>query len=106
MTDRLVVTVEGMGTDALSPATEWYPRRSQLVRDLEAAKQLAKGREWASLLISDEPLFDATHEQLAGVVAAGTPHLTASERTELCARYLGNLTCRQARLAVDLPITR
>lgn len=42
-TDRLVVTVEGKRTETLSPATHWYPSRSQLGRNLEAARQLAKG---------------------------------------------------------------
>jgi hypothetical protein len=41
MTERLVVTVEGKRTEPLSSATDWYPARSQLVRNLEAAKQRA-----------------------------------------------------------------
>jgi hypothetical protein len=41
-TDRLIVTVEGKRTETLPSATDWYPRRSQLVRNLGATHQLAK----------------------------------------------------------------
>lgn len=96
MTDRLVITIEGTQGEALPPATDWYPRRSPLARNLEAAKQLAKGRAWASLLMSEEPLPDATDDHLADVLAVSTPHLSARERRDLQARYLGNLTWQRA----------
>jgi hypothetical protein len=41
MTPELVVAIEGKRTEPLSAATDWYPKRSQLVRNLEAGKQLA-----------------------------------------------------------------
>ena len=50
LTDRLIVTVEGQRTEPISAATYWYPNRSQLVRNLEAAEQIAHERAWASLL--------------------------------------------------------
>ena len=56
MTDRLVISIEGKRTEPLSAATDWYPQRSQLVRNLEAANQLARGRAWASLLMSEEAI--------------------------------------------------
>jgi hypothetical protein len=56
MSDRLVVTIEGKRTEPISATTEWYPKRSQLVRNIEAAKQLAHGRQWCSILISEQPI--------------------------------------------------
>ena len=103
MTDRLVVTVEGKRRESLSPATDWFPQRSQLVRNLEGARQLAEGRRWASLLLSERPLADGTDEHLDQTLAASAPHLNAVERNELRAGYLGNLTWDAACAAVDLP---
>jgi hypothetical protein len=38
MTENLVVTIEGKRTEGLSSSTEWYPARTQIVRNLEAAR--------------------------------------------------------------------
>jgi len=95
LTDRLALTIEG---DAGSPASDWYPGRTQLVRDLEAAKHLATGRRFATLVLSDEPRPDAIDEQLE----VGAPHVSEAERDELRAGYLGDLTWAQARAAVGL----
>ena len=96
MTDRLVVTVEGKRTEPLSAATDWYPKRSQLVRNLEAAKQLAKGRRWASVLVSESVLPEGTEGGLDAVLPDSVPHLDASDRAELHRSYLGNVTWQQA----------
>jgi hypothetical protein len=101
LTDRLVLTVVGKRTGPLAAATPWYPSRSELVRALEAAKQLSQGRAWASLVLSDEPLPDATDEHLARTLAAGAPHLSEAQREELRAAYLGNLTWAQATAAIE-----
>jgi hypothetical protein len=95
LTDRLVLTIE---TDPLSPATPWYPARTRLIRDLEAARRSATDRRFATLVLSDHPLPDLTGEQLAD----GAPHLGESERDELRDAYLGALTWAQARAAVGL----
>lgn len=94
MTDRLVLVIE---TDPLSPATDWYPQRTRLVRDLEAAEQLARERAFATLVLGAQPLPD---EQLARTIASGTPHLTSVERDALAAGYLGSLTRHQASEAI------
>jgi hypothetical protein len=93
LTDRLALTIE---RDPLSPASDWYPARTQLVRDLEAAKHLATGRRFATLVLSDQPPPDGIDEQ----VVVGAPHLSESERDELRAGYLGSLTWAQATEAV------
>ncbi len=103
ITDRLVVTVEGKAAGSLVPASDWYPRRSTLVQTIEAAKGLAHGRQWASLLLSEEPLQEGSHEQLERALLAGAvPHLEGAGREQLSASYLGNLTWRAACDAVGL----
>ncbi len=99
ITDRLVVTIAGK---PLAPATDWYPQRSALVRNLEAARLLAQDRRWASLVVSDEPFADADRGHLARVLAGAAPHLDAAGRTALLAAYLGNLTWDRAAAAVGL----
>jgi hypothetical protein len=102
LSTRLVLTVVGKAGEPLAPATAWYPARSELVRALETAKQLSQGRGWGSLVLSDEPLPDATAEHLAQTLSGGAPHLTDAERDELLGNYLGNPTWAQARAAVKL----
>lgn len=102
LTDKLVITIEGKRTEPLSAATDWYPRRSQLVRNLEAAKQLSAGRAWGSLLLSETPVPEGTDEELEVMLGPGAPHLEAAARAELHAHYLGNLTWQQACTATGL----
>src|SRR4051812_14025626 len=96
MIETLIVTFEGKCTEPLSPATDWYPKRSQLVRNLEAAKQLAKERAWASLPLSEQPVPEGTDAALESALPESAPHLAGNERDELRAHYLGNLTWRDA----------
>jgi hypothetical protein len=102
-TDRLVITVEGKRTESLSPATDWYPARSQLVRNLEAARQLARGRRWGTLLLSEDPIDEATPARLAAGLDDAAPHVSESERAELQGAYLGNLTWDSACDALGFP---
>lgn len=95
-TDRIVVTVEGKRTEPLSPATDWYPSRTQIVRNLEAARQLAAGRAWGTIVISEKPIAEASADAVAASLDTAAPHLTEPERAELQARYLGNPTWAQA----------
>lgn len=110
MTPKLVLTIEGKRTEPLSAATDWFPQRSQLVRNLEAAKQLAKGRAWGSMLMSETVVPEGTDEALDDALPASAPHLIDVERNELHAHYLGNLTweagCQAAGVSFDsLPDT-
>jgi hypothetical protein len=57
-TDRLLLFIEGKRTEALASSTDWYPERSQLVRNLEAVREVAKGRTAAVLLVTQEPVAD------------------------------------------------
>jgi len=102
-TDRLVITIEGKRTEPLSVATHWYPTRSQLVRNLEAARQLAKGRAWGTLLISETPVVGGKPDELAATLDDAAPHLDDAERAQLQNAYLGNITWRNACAAIGVP---
>ena len=102
MTERLALTIEGKRKESISAATDWYPKRSQLVRNLEAAKQLAAGRRWGSLLMSETPIAAGSDAGLDAVMDDSAPHLTLAERRELCAHYLGNVTWQGACDAVGI----
>jgi hypothetical protein len=103
ITERLVVTVQAPGRGGQRPATPWYPRRTQLVRNLEAARHLADGKRFASLVISHRPLPDAADEHLGRILPEAAPHLDELERRELHDAYLGNLTWGEACNAVGIP---
>ena len=100
ITERMVVAVVGKRDGGLAPASAWYPPRSELVRDLEAAKRLADGKAYAALVLSDELLPDADDEHLQATLPRAAPHLDDVDRAELANAYLGNLTWEQAREAV------
>jgi hypothetical protein len=103
ITERLVVTIQAEPDGGLPPATPWYPRRSQLVRNLEAARHLADGKRFATLVLSHRPLPDAADEHLERTLPEAAPHLDELERRELHDAYLGNLTWDQACDAVGIP---
>lgn len=103
ITERLVVTIQVQRGNGLLPATPWYPQRPQLVRNLEAARHLADGKRFASLVLSRRPLTEAADEQLERALPEAAPHLDQLERRELHDAYLGNLTWDGARDAVGMP---
>jgi hypothetical protein len=103
ITERLVVTVQVERSDGLPTATPWYPQRSQLVRNLEAARHLADGKRFASLVLSQRPLPEATDEELERMLPEAAPHLDQLERRELHDAYLGNVTWDDACDVVDVP---
>ena len=104
ITPRLVVTVTAKDKDkeGLCPTTPWYPQRTDLIRGLEAARQMSGGRRWASLLISERPVAEATDAALARSLPDGAPQLDDEQRAELQQAFLGNLTWERAAEAVAL----
>lgn len=101
-TPRLVVAITAPGERGeLRPATPWYPPRSELVRDLEAARRLADGRPFAGILIGDggPPAEVVDGAAVAATVTAGTPHLDGAERADVRNGYLGYLSWAQMRMA-------
>jgi hypothetical protein len=92
-----VLLMEGKRTESLSESTAWYAGRNQLHRNLEAARDLANGREFGVLLIAEEPFRDSA----LGDIRVGFPHLSHDERPELMTHYLGWITWRQLCMATD-----
>lgn len=103
ITPRLVVTVNGQGAGALHPASAWYPPRPKLVRDLEAARQIAAERTWATVLLADAPVPGAEDDALARSLPEAAPHLDESGLRQLRIAYLGTVTWADAAAAVGLP---
>lgn len=101
ITDRLVLLAQG-AADASTPATPWFPQRTALVRDLEAAQRFAEGRKaWGVLVLGIEDDAEEA-DALARQVAEGAPHLDREARRELAAGYLGGLGWAQAAAATGL----
>jgi hypothetical protein len=103
ITERLVVTIQAERSGGQPPATPWYPQRPQIVRNLEAARHLADGKRFASIVLSQRPLLDVSDEHLEAILPEAAPHLDELERRELRDAYLGNLTWDKARDAVGTP---
>jgi hypothetical protein len=84
-TERFVLLIEGKRTEPIAAATSWYPKRNQIVRNVEVAKTLAAGRKnFAVLLCAERPVV------LPGECwEASLPHLPAEDRSELKRHYLG-----------------
>jgi hypothetical protein len=101
ITDRLLVLITGADADA--PATPWFPRRTGLVRDLEAAQRFADGvKAWGVLRLDDgegdpEPALD-------DALRSGAPHLDDTERALLAGGFLGTLSWTQAAVATGLAL--
>lgn len=103
ITDRLVLLVQGRDEGvAPPPATPWFPGRTGLVRDLEAARRFGEGgKAWGVLVLGVQGEEEDT-DALTREIAAGAPHLDESERRELAAGYLGTLSWSQAEAATGL----
>jgi hypothetical protein len=100
-TDRLVLLVHG-GDDGPAPATPWFPQRTALVRDLEAARRLGDGgKAWGVLALGARDGGDDARV-LADEIADGAPHLDPAGREELAAGYLGALDWARAASATEL----
>ena len=97
-TERLIILIEGKRTDVLSPATQWYPKRNQLARNLEVAEAAAEGREFAVIVASEEqPGLDSRK-----ALEDGLPHCGEAEREVFAGHYLGHILwkdlCRETGL--------
>lgn len=91
-TDRLLVFVEGKRTEAISAATDWYPKRNQIVRNVEVASCAAKesGKDFGVILCAE------THVELPErAFKEGLPHLSESEQQALRTHYWGCITWQQ-----------
>jgi hypothetical protein len=98
-TENLILLIEGKRTEPLSAFTNWYPGRSQLVRNLEVAQELAGKKRFAVLVIGE----DAIGPLPQAVIDLSLPHFSPGERQVLMHHYLGCLTWRQVCATVGIP---
>jgi hypothetical protein len=90
-TPRIVVLVEGKRTDMLSPATDWYPRRSQLARNLEAAAAVADGRIGVVMLALEHLIPDLDVDSHRD----GLRHLDADDQDRMLSGFVGQASWKQ-----------
>jgi hypothetical protein len=101
MTDRLLVLITG--ADAGAPATPWFPQRTALVRDLEAAQRFADGaKAWGVLRLTDRLADGDRDPPLDEALRRGAPHLDDAERALLAGGFLGELSFAQVVAATGL----
>jgi hypothetical protein len=94
----LLLFIEGKRKERPSPATVWYPRRHQVVRNLEVAQAHAGTREYAVLVVAEQPPEPLTED----TVGDSLPHFSAEERDELLRHYLGAITWSDLCRAVGI----
>lgn len=93
ITERLVLFVEGKRTESVSPATRWFKQRSQLWRNVEAAREFAAGKEFAVIVAVEDVEHGREALRVADSTLAGSfPHLSADERQPLSKHLLGYVT--------------
>jgi hypothetical protein len=91
-TDRLLVFIEGKRTEPISSATDWYPERNQVIRNLEVASCAAAktGKNFGVILCTETPV---SIEETAFI--KGLPHLSQLMRDALRTHYWGCITWQQ-----------
>lgn len=93
-TDRVIVFIEGKRTEPISNATDWFPVRNQVARNLEVAAEVSRdrGKDFAVIVCAEQPvsLTRAAFDE-------SMPHLDITERENLFCHYLGSITWRQIR---------
>ena len=106
ITERFVLFVEGKRRESTSPSTRWFPERSQLWRNVEAAQQFAHGREFAAILgVEEEADGVTTLHQADQSLERSYPHLAKVQRLELSRHFLGFVTWQAVVRRFALPAT-
>jgi hypothetical protein len=104
ITDSTVLFVEGKRTEAVSPSTRWFVKRSQIWRNVETAQQFARGKEFGVILAVEDD--EAGKTALAGADATlrdSYPHLSESGRAALASHLLGFITWPETVARFSLP---
>lgn len=97
-TEDFLLGIEGKRMEKVSSATDWYPRRNQIIRNLEVIKEIAGNKDYAILLMCEDgidPISDADF-------TSGLTHYTSQAIAEIRTHYLGAVSWRQACDAVGL----
>ena len=93
ITDTCVVFVAGKRTEVVSPSTFWFLKRSQLWRNVEAAKEFAGSRQFAVILAVENEVDGTSALSDAAVsLSESYPHLDADQQGELSRHLIGFVT--------------
>ena len=101
-TDALLLIIEGKLTEVVSPSTRWYAERSQVWRNVEAAKELANGRAFG-VIVAVERDEEAVLEDARRTRDVSLPHLSSEARDDVTRHLLGATTWAQIVTEFDLP---
>jgi hypothetical protein len=102
-TPQLLLFIEGKRKELMSKSTRWYPRRNQLWRNVEAAEQMADGRQYGVILAVETET--AGREALIAAeqtLPLSLPHRVDGE-AQLSRHFVGFVTWEQIREEFDLP---
>lgn len=104
ISETAVLLVESVGAEPPPPSTVWFPQRSRLWRNVEAAKELAGDRQFGLLLAADS-VADGTAamDHAADTLAGSFPHLEGAPRAELSTHLLGFVTWPEVARTLHLP---
>ena len=87
-TETLVLGFEGKRKEGgPKDSTDWYPERNQIVRNIEALKQIANGKHYAVVLIEENSTILSSD-----IFYKSLPHKTQQESDLLMSHYLGSIT--------------
>lgn len=100
-TDQLVLLIEGKRTEGLGPSTDWYPKRNQLIRNLEVAESIASGREYAVMVLSEQDIGLLSEQ----ILAESLPHFGPVDRDRLMCHYLGCITWADVCKTTNIPFS-
>lgn len=113
-TNRIILVVEGKRTESsCTTRTKWMPRRSQLLRHMDAATEVAEDRKVFGLLLVEGSAPDslqpseywrreADSQVESELIAKSLPHRSQSERDLLAQNVLGAATWQ--RICADWKI--
>ena len=104
MTGRCVLFVEGKRTESVSPSTLWFQQRSQLWRNVEAAREFAGQKQFAVILAVESETDGTTAlADAAQSLEKSYPHLDAPQRDELSRHLIGFVTWPEVVAKFGLP---
>ena len=98
--------IEGKRTESVSPSTLWFKQRSQLWRNVEAAREFAGGK-YFGVIVAVETEADGNRalQDAAQSLILGLPHLTPEQQMSLNSHLLGFVTWSNLVRRFGLPAT-
>lgn len=104
ISETVVLFVERVGADPPSPSTVWFPQRSRLWRNVEAAQELAGGKQFGVVVaVESEADGAAAMDHAADTLPGSFPHLEGERRAELSTHLLGFVTWPEVARTFNLP---